>query len=490
MRFTAPSDPERIQSLHKELGNNLGNGRNKSPNADFAKVCNITHCLGDFPDGAPACDYLIWLHRNPRFTAQGKPMLSKTNARSLLAIPLLALGAQSEATVISREFSATWIDPAHTGHGFNIEVVGQGTTQTMLAYWYTYDAAGRPSWVVANGTVQGDRATLNAFTAEGGAPGSNFDPGNVRLTNWGTLNIQFSDCNNGVVSYQPVVPGLSAGTVNISRLTILHNTTCSGGISGLTPTNVVASELTQFLTNQGVYPSAQAKANFEERTERTEFKVEVEDVPAGTYRVRVGGVDRGSVTAVQTASGIQGEVEYRSPVEPGKVLLNFDPRGQNVEVLQGATVLFAGVFTGNGSGDDGGGNNGGGNNGGGNNGGGNTGGSGAPPFGNAEYTMSVEPQGNDGPELKAELKQRSDRVEFSVELEDLPVASYTVKVDGTERGNVNVVTVAGGTEGELEFRNPVEAGKVLLDFDPRGKRIDIELNGQVKITGLFPTTPD
>lgn len=386
--------------------------------------------------------------------------------------------AHAGATVVSREFSATWIDPAHTGHGFNIEVVGQGAEKTMLAYWYTYDAAGRPSWVVANGTVQGDRATLNAFTAEGGAPGSSFDPGNVRLIPWGTLQIQFSDCNTGTVNYQPVSGNLTAGTVNISRLTVLHNTQCSGGISGLTPTNVVASQWSQGLSNLGVFPQASAKAEFEERADRTEFKVEAEDVPAGTYSVRVGGTVRGSLVASQTATGVEGELEFRSPVEPGKVLLNFDPRNQLVELVQGSTVAFASVFTGTNTGGGGGGNNGGGT------------GSGAPPFGNALYTLSVEPQGNDGPELKAELEQRPDRVEFSVELEDLPAGSYVVKVDGVEQASIQVVTVAGGTEGEVEFRNPVEAGKQPLDFDPRGKRLDIEQNGLVKISGQFPSTPD
>lgn len=392
----------------------------------------------------------------------------------LIAISALAC-ANANATVVSREFSATWIDPAHTGHGFNIEVVGQGAEKTMLAYWYTYDLAGRPSWVVANGQVQGDRATLNAFTAEGGAPGSSFDPANVRLIPWGTLQIQFSDCNTGTVNYQPLAGSLTAGTVNISRLTVLHNTQCSGGISGLTPSNVVASQLSQGLSNLGVFPQASAKAEFEERVDRTEFKVEAEDVPAGAYTVRVGGSNRGTLIAAQTATGVEGELEFRSPVEPGKVLLNFDPRNQLVELLQGSTVVFSSTFTGS-------------NNGGGS--GGSGGSNGAPPFGNAVYTLSVEPQGNDGPELKAELEQRPDRVEFTVELEDLPAGSYVVKVDSVEQGSIQVVAVAGGTEGEVEFRNPVEAGKQALDFDPRGKRLDIEQNGLVRISGIFPSTPD
>ncbi|MBK8286698.1 MAG: hypothetical protein IPK97_18560 [Ahniella sp.] len=382
--------------------------------------------------------------------------------------------------VISREFSATWIDPLHAGHGFNIEVVGSDSNRTVLVYWYTYDAQGKPAWVVANGTVQGEQAVLTAYTAEGGAPGSSFDPANVRLINWGTMTVSFTDCNNGVVRYTPVLPGLLAGQVPISRLTQLHNTSCSGGISGLTRDDSPGVEFSQLLTNTGVYPAGQGKAEFEERAERTEFKVELEDVSAGSYTIRVAGQSRGTLVAASTVNGIRGEVEYRSPVEPGKVLLDFDPRGQLVEIVQGSTIVFTGTLgtTGSTGGT------------GGTGGSGGDPGAGAPPFGNAVHVLSIEPQGNDGPELKAELEQRSDRVEFKVELEDLAAGSYTVHIDGTQRGTVQVVAVAGGTEGELEFRNPVEAGKVQLNFDPRGKSIQIKSGSNVVISGVFPATPN
>lgn len=388
-----------------------------------------------------------------------------------LAAVATTFGGDALALTISREFSATWVDPARNGHGFNIEVVGSGATRTMLVYWYTYDAAGRPAWVVANGPVVGDGATLAAFTAEGGAPGSSFDPANVRLIEWGTLNVRFNDCNTGTVGYTPVLPGLSAGQVAISRLTLLHNSTCSGGISGLTRDGANITSVTQFLGNSGVFPAGQAKVEFEERVDRSEFSVELEDVAAGTYSIRVGGQPRGTVVASASANGIRGEVEFRSPVEAGKILLDFDPRGQLVEVVQGAAVVFSGTL---GTGGNGGG----------------TGGGGAPPFGNADYTLVLEPQGNDGPELKAELSQRSDRVEFQVELEDVAAGPYELRVDGSVRGTITVVAVPGGTEGELEFRNPVEPGKLQLDFDPRGRSVEVRSAGNVVFSGLFPATPN
>jgi hypothetical protein len=41
---------------------------------------------------------------------------------------------------------------------------------------------------------------------------------------------------------------------------------------------------------------------------------------------------------------VEGELEFRNPVEPGKHLLDFDPRGQQIDVLEGATVILEKLF--------------------------------------------------------------------------------------------------------------------------------------------------
>jgi len=49
-----------------------------------------------------------------------------------------------------------------------------------------------------------------------------------------------------------------------------------------------ASEIEVDLTNAGVFPEASGDAKFEARDDRTEFSVEIEDVPAGNYDLKVG----------------------------------------------------------------------------------------------------------------------------------------------------------------------------------------------------------
>ena len=395
---------------------------------------------------------------------------------SLLALALAGmLAGDAGALTITREFAGTWYDPAHSGHGFNFEVIGSGPQKNILGSWYTYDNAGNPTWVSAMGPVTGDVAVLNAWSTRGGAFGNSFDPANVQTQAWGTLTVRFSSCTQGTVQFNPGNPALASGSMPITRLTIPYNSTCSGGISGDSSATSGSGEIVQFITNTGLVPAASGKLKFEELPGRTEFSAEAEDLPSGAYALFVDGIQRGTIAVATVAGGTNGELEFRSPVEPGKVLLDFDPRGKVVQIRQGASVFLSATLgtaaapppppTG--------------------------GGSGSPPFGDAVYHLSVEPSGNDGPELKARLEQRVNRVDFNVELEDVPAGTYGLSVGGIDHGNIVVRAVPGGTEGEREFRNPSEPGHDLLDFDPRGLSIDItSASGSVVLSGLFPNVPN
>ena len=77
------------------------------------------------------------------------------------------------------------------------------------------------------------------------------------------------------------------------------------------------------------------------REDRTDFRVEIEDVPEGDYPLRIGGQIVGTIQVTMRQDGsIEGELEFRNPVEPGKISLDFDPRGQSIEVLDGSTVIL------------------------------------------------------------------------------------------------------------------------------------------------------
>jgi hypothetical protein len=71
-------------------------------------------------------------------------------------------------------------------------------------------------------------------------------------------------------------------------------------------------------------------------------------VPAGSYDLRIGDTVVGTLQAALDVDGtVRGELEFRDPVEPGKILLNFDPRGKQIDVLQGNTVVLETLFPNN-----------------------------------------------------------------------------------------------------------------------------------------------
>ena len=204
-------------------------------------------------------------------------------------------------------------------------------------------------------------------------------------------------------------------------------------------------------------PLASGSARFRVRDDCDEdFRVEIEDVAGGSYDLLVGGVLRGSFTAAfdAVAGQVRGEIEFDSdPDDPGTLLLDFDPRGQAVEIVEvaGATVL---------TGSD-------------------AGGGSVPPATCGQDEIEL-PLLNSGLEPaakgKARFRQRSDcDRELRVEIEDLPAGDYDLLVGGFVRGTITVALVLGELEGQIEFdTDPDEPGEVLLDFEVLGQPIEVQ----------------
>lgn len=238
------------------------------------------------------------------------------------------------------------------------------------------------------------------------------------------------------------------------------------------------SEFEVHLTNAGVYPAGDAKAELEQEPDRVDFKVELEDVPTGAYGLIVDGVNRGTIQVVSVNGRTEGEIEFRFPGEAGKITLDFDPLGAPIEIREGGTLIFSGDLLGGGSGGD---------NGGDDDGGDDDGGPGGDsgPAGDLEVAIALSPTAAGGnADGKAEYRQQDGETRFKVEIEDVADGDYTLEVGGVPRG---VIEVSGG-EGELEFRDPPEPGKELLDFDPLGKAVRVLDGGTLILQGTMPAS--
>ena len=392
----------------------------------------------------------------------------------LLMLALLPLGAVAQDMIVTRHFTGLWDQVGYKSQGINLQIVHQDSGEKRgVAYWFTYGSDNQSAWFVGIGPASGDRIEMVLYQVQ---DVGFLEPGeNIEATAVGTMTMEFSSCNQGDVEFETDIAEVGSGSFEVQRITDVLNTHCTGGVSDDTRSDVMFTEQRIGLVPARGGISASGHADFQERPDRTEFSVEAEDLADGSYRIVVGGVDRGELVV----SLGRGETEFRSPVEAGKVLLTFDPRGQEIEVHdgQGAVLTSDGeVLSGGGSCTNNCGGMGGGNPGGGHD------------FGMADIEVELSNPGvYPAASGDAKLEGRMDRADFSVEIEDVPAGSYDLSVGGEIVGTIQAALDDDGTvRGELEFRDPVEPGKVLLDFDPRGQQIDVLEGNTVILETLFP----
>ena len=77
--------------------------------------------------------------------------------------------------------------------------------------------------------------------------------------------------------------------------------------------------------------------------------------------------------------------------------------------------------------------------------------------------------------------------DFQVEIEDVPLGEYELQVGGVTRGTITVMNMGGENEGELRFDTDLDGqGELPLDFDPRGKLIQVLQDGTPILERTFP----
>ena len=99
-------------------------------------------------------------------------------------------------------------------------------------------------------------------------------------------------------------------------------------------------EISVELDNTGIMPAAEGKATYEIKNNSVEFEVEIEDVPAGSYPLHVDSVERGQIEVIEDDGKFKGKLKFSDPQKEGKVLLDFNPRGEIVEVYSGVDIIL------------------------------------------------------------------------------------------------------------------------------------------------------
>ena len=125
---------------------------------------------------------------------------------------------------ITSAITGNWYDPAQNGHGFQLEMIAP---TIVTAFWFTFDLAGNPAWLVGTGTVDGNRVVMTVNRSSGGRFPPNFDAAAIVNRPWGTWTFTFTGCDAGRVEWATSDPAFtSAGVLPLARLTALHGRGC------------------------------------------------------------------------------------------------------------------------------------------------------------------------------------------------------------------------------------------------------------------------
>lgn len=94
------------------------------------------------------------------------------------------------------------------------------------------------------------------------------------------------------------------------------------------------------LLNHGPIPAASGDAEWEMSSQHQEFYLEIEDVPVGSYVLMVGGKQVGTIVAVEMHGKAVGMIRFRDPEVFGMGQLDFDPRGQTIQVMSQDHIIL------------------------------------------------------------------------------------------------------------------------------------------------------
>ncbi|GMR15408.1 MAG: hypothetical protein BMS9Abin30_1036 [Gammaproteobacteria bacterium] len=402
------------------------------------------------------------------------PILKKAAWQSLFLILFASSSAFASNPLITRYFSGAWDQPDHESQGLILQIGEQrGDRKIGIAYWFTYGEDLQTAWYLGVGPINGNEINMTLYTAFNVSfMGENVE-GDAHVEEIGTLDLIFENCNEGRAIFSTPEDIIGSGEFRIRSINRIFHSRCSGGISDDTPADARPVKLEVHLQPARDDISGEGEASFWERADRSDFRVEAEDVPDGSYQLEVCSEERGDILV----SDGEGEIEFRSPESDSRPLLNFDPRDCRIELLDGDGVALTSgdaVLSAEEDDDDGESND-----------------DGASDDHGASDSIEIEVDMDntgeiDGAEGELRFAIDRDQHEFVIEVEHIPAGIYAVMVAGVNVGDIEVVEVESETAGRLIFTDPQKPETLLLDFDPRGEVVEVLQDGTVILDALFP----
>lgn len=125
-------------------------------------------------------------------------------------------GGGGASAAISGKYSGSYYAAARNGEGVLVEIGTIGARRVLFLTWYTY-FQGQQRWLVGSVDLVAGATSANVplVLTGGGQFGAAFDPGQVSVTPWGSVNVQFPSCSS--MRFQWTDNSGASGLYNYSR---------------------------------------------------------------------------------------------------------------------------------------------------------------------------------------------------------------------------------------------------------------------------------
>jgi len=218
------------------------------------------------------------------------------------------------------------------------------------------------------------------------------------------------------------------------------------------------NQLKYFFINTGVQGAAEGKVLFVSNKAQSFFTIKTSHMTPGTYDVVVNGAIVDTLTVDATGSG---SVTHRTKVKKNGGPLPYDPRGSILSVqTTGIDLLTATVPA-----------------------------TPAEAQAKIQFTTDLANLGVIAGSGEATFQSRFGRMQFRVEVEDMPEGVYDLMVGGVKVGEIAVDATG---RGEIDFDSRPSSDDddpgldLPLTFDPRGQTLSVEQSGVSQLSATLP----
>ncbi len=151
-------------------------------------------------------------------------------ARIALFVAILGVYCSSAMAALElQDGSATgqWFNAQRAGEGIYVEIVEANPKNLFWIAWFTFDLEGNQMWLIGDTEVDPGQTsvTMDLQVFDGPVFGPGYDPNDLNETRWGSITMEFTECNRANVAYSSVL-GFGSGEISMVRLTNIEQVDC------------------------------------------------------------------------------------------------------------------------------------------------------------------------------------------------------------------------------------------------------------------------